>query len=79
MNCDTTNYIVDSLNRLNDTLNKIERVMKHNSLEEKEANAYVRDKLLIQWLYENKNLLVWSFSLEDVYKKWMSEMGGKLD
>lgn len=50
--------------------------------DEEEANdAYVRDKLMIDWfmdyyipLCSDENLMK-----EEVYKKWMNDMGGKLD
>ena len=43
-----------------------------------ESDAYVRDHQLIQWAYDHKYWLDGGSTIEDIYKHWMEDVGGKL-
>lgn len=53
-----------------------------NTGDKESSNNYLRDKLLIQWCVENISNCAKEYVLdetEQLYSKWMKDLGGKLD
>ena len=66
--------ISKGIKNISDTLKDISSKLG----DQPEADAYVRDQILIKWAYDHRYWFDGGSTIEDIYKHWMEDIGGKL-